>query len=461
MNENNRVEYKLELNPDVDIEKEVIAFLNYKEGGFIYIGIDKDGNAVGVSNIDDCMLRLKDRLKNNILPSAMGLFDIAQEKKDGADLIKVTIASGSEKPYFKPKYGMTSKGCFIRVGSAVEPMSKQQIEYLFSKRTRNSIGRIVSNRQDLSFEQLRIYYDERGKRLNDNFKRSLELVTNEDKYNYVAYLLSDENGNSMKVAKYSSLNRCELEENNEYGYCSLIKSTKSILLKLEVENKTISKITPLERIDIPLWNRVALREAVINAIVHNDYSFEVPPKFEIFPDRLEITSYGTIPESMTTEDFFAGVSIPRNKELMRIYRDLELVESLGSGVPRILEVYGKQCYMFSDNFIRLILPISIDNKNSTKSALSRHQVGTKSGIDNSQIHKILKLCETACSITEIMKYMGFKDRTKFRRNYIYPLIEEGLVESTIPTKPNSKNQKYRLTTKGLELINNVDNQNDL
>lgn len=81
MNENNRVEYKLELNPDVDIEKEVIAFLNYKEGGFIYIGIDKDGNAVGVSNIDDCMLRLKDRLKNNISPSAMGLFDIAQEKK--------------------------------------------------------------------------------------------------------------------------------------------------------------------------------------------------------------------------------------------------------------------------------------------------------------------------------------------------------------------------------------------
>lgn len=457
MKENNRVEYKLELNSDVDIENEVIAFLNYKDGGFIYIGIDRDGNVVGVSNIDDCMLKLKDRLKNNISPSAMGLFDIAQERIEDVDIIKITVASGSEKPYFKPKYGMTSKGCYVRVGSAVEPMSQQQIERLFSKRTRNSIGRIVSNRQDLSFEQLRIYYDEKGKRLNNNFKRSLELVTDDDKYNYVAYLLSDENSNSMKVAKYSSLNRCELEENNEYGYCSLIKSTKSILLKLEVENKTISKITPMERVDTPLWNRVALREAVINAIVHNDYSFEVPPKFEIFPDRLEITSYGTIPESMTTDDFFAGVSIPRNKELMRIYRDLELVESLGSGVPRILEVYGKQCYIFSDNFIRIILPVSI-NENGTMMAPSGHQVVTNLGFSDAQLQTILKHCENSCAITELMQYLGFKDRTKFRRNYIYPLIREGLIKLTIPNKPNSKNQKYQLTSKGVKLIYNIENQ---
>ena len=87
----------------------------------------------------------------------------------------------------------------------------------------------------------------------------------------------------------------------------------------------------MERIETPLWNKVALREAVINAIVHNDYSFEVPPKFEIFPDRLEITSAGRLPESLTREEFFNGISIPRNKELMRIYRDVELVESLGSG----------------------------------------------------------------------------------------------------------------------------------
>ncbi len=239
MNENNRYEYKAELTSDLDIEKEVIAFLNYNKGGYIYIGVMKDGTTIGVENIDDCMLKLKDRIKHNISPSAMGLFDIAEEQRDGHKVIKITVASGIEKPYFKTKYGMTPRGAYQRVGSSAEPMPQEQIDRLFSMRTRNSIGHIVSNRQDLRFEQLRIYYDESGKMLNDNFKRTLELLAKEEQYNYVAYLLADENGNSIKVAKYSSLDRCDLIENNEYGYCSLIKATKSVMAKLDIENKVL------------------------------------------------------------------------------------------------------------------------------------------------------------------------------------------------------------------------------
>ena len=78
-----------------------MAFLNYKEDGYIYIGIDKDGSTVGVSDVDDCMLRLKDRIKHNISPSAMDLFDIAEEQKDGRSLIKVTVASCIEKHILK------------------------------------------------------------------------------------------------------------------------------------------------------------------------------------------------------------------------------------------------------------------------------------------------------------------------------------------------------------------------
>ena len=118
MSETNRIEYKRELTSGLDIEKEVVAFLNYKEGGYIYIGIDKDGSTVGVSDVDDCMLRLKDRIKHNISPSAMGLFDIAEEQKDGRSIIKVTVASGIEKPYFKTKFGMTPRGAYLRVGTS-------------------------------------------------------------------------------------------------------------------------------------------------------------------------------------------------------------------------------------------------------------------------------------------------------------------------------------------------------
>src|SRR5690606_40413239 len=77
-----------------------------------------------------------------------------------------------------------------------------------------------------------------------------------------------------------------------------------------------------------------------------------------FVDRIEITSAGTLPEGLSEEDFFDGVSIPRNREVMRVYRDLELVEQLGSGVPRILESYGRECFRFMDNFIRMTFPAS-------------------------------------------------------------------------------------------------------
>lgn len=142
MSETNRIEYKRELNTDVDIEKEVIAFLNYHEGGLIYIGIDKHGKVLGVSDIDSDMLKIKDRIKNNISPSAMGLFDIVVENIEDKELIKIIVAGSTEKPYFKKKYGMTEKGCFIRIGAASEPMPQKMIDKMFASRTRNSIGKI-------------------------------------------------------------------------------------------------------------------------------------------------------------------------------------------------------------------------------------------------------------------------------------------------------------------------------
>ena len=277
MTETNRIEYKRELTPELDIEKEVVAFLNYKEGGYIYIGIDKDGSTLGVKDVDDCMLRLKDRIKHNISPSAMGLFDIAEEQKDGRSIVKVTVASGIEKPYFKTKYGMTPRGAYMRVGTSAEP---------------------------------------------------------------------------------------------------------------------------------------------------------------------------------------------RNKELMRIYRDVELVESLGSGIPRILRAYGEDCFKFTDNFIRITLPVSVQDgiqsapsrhQDGTKSAPSHHQDGTKSILELENIDKLLIFCKEDRTLIEILSYMHVSDRTKFRKKYIYPLLEAGAIRMTIPDKPNSRNQKYQLTIKGIELINTLKN----
>lgn len=136
--------------------------MNYLGGGIIYIGISKDGTIVGLEDIDQVQLSIKDRIKNNIAPSCMGLFDVVAEKKEDKDIIKLIVASGQERPYYIKKYGMCERGAFIRVGSASEPMTVRMIETLFTKRTRKSIATIKAPKQDLKFGQLRIYYDARG-----------------------------------------------------------------------------------------------------------------------------------------------------------------------------------------------------------------------------------------------------------------------------------------------------------
>lgn len=140
------------------------------------------------------------------------------EKKEDKDIVKIIVAGGYEKPYYIKKYGLSEKGTFIRIGSSAEPMLTRQIEQLFSKRIRNSIGNMKSPKQTLQFQQLHIYYQSIGKNLNEQFARNLELVTEEGNYNYVAYLMNDINNISVKVARYQGLNRVELAESNEYGY---------------------------------------------------------------------------------------------------------------------------------------------------------------------------------------------------------------------------------------------------
>lgn len=186
-----------------------------------------------------------------------------------------------------------------------------------------------------------------------------------------------------------------------------------------------------EREEKKLWNPVAPREAVINTIVHNDYTSEIPPKFEFFDDRIEITSFGSLPQGMTEKEFFEGYSVPRNKELMRVFRDLDLVEHLGSGVPRILRSYRKECFKFTDNFLRMIFPAS-------------EKV-------TPQVKELIKILDGEMNRLELQEKLALSDRENFRLNYLKPALESQLIEMTIPNKPNSKLQKYRLTTEGKQL----------
>lgn len=199
--EDERNEFKEVLNSK--FEKEVISFLN-THGGNIFIGVKDSGETIGIKkDLDKIQLVIKDRIKNNISPSTIGLFDIKVVERDGFEIVQIIVAAGNEKPYYLRDKGMIPEGCFIRIGSSTEIMPSHKISTLFSNRTRNNIRNIVSPNQNLSFGQIKIYYEEKGYTITDNFYKHIGILMEDDRFNYLGYLLSDSNCISIKVATYS------------------------------------------------------------------------------------------------------------------------------------------------------------------------------------------------------------------------------------------------------------------
>lgn len=422
-----RNEFKIKLTDK--FEEEVIAFLN-TNGGNIFLGIDDKGSIIGVKgNIDLLQRTIKDRIKNNIMPSTLGLFDVAVLEKDNKKYIKVIVARGNERPYYLKGMGMTPDSCFIRVGSSIQSMPNDMINNEFSKRTRNSLKNIISPKQDLTFSQLKIYYEEKGFSINNNFLNQLELYTDDGKFNYVAYLLADNNSISILFGKYEGTNSVNLIENEDFGNCSLIKATKNILNKIKLENKIFTKIEYPERKEIKMYDYDAVREAVVNAIVHNDWSNEYSPKFEMFSDKLVISSNGGIQESTSKEEFLQGFSLPKNKELMKVFRDLDLVEQMGTGIIRILESYDKSSFEFFPNFIRVSFPFN-ENKFNIEKRVSVKTLENLTEIQNS----IISLMSDSPTITQdkLARLLDVNIRT-IQRN-IKTLIELGIVKRIGATK---------------------------
>lgn len=438
--ENSRVEFKTKLVDD--LEESIIGFLNSKDGGNIYIGVADNGKIIGLNgNIDLLQRKIKDRIISNIEPSVLGLFDIEVLETDNKKYLNIIVARGLEKPYHLKGMGMTPDSCFIRIGSSNERMDEHLINKLFRERTKNSLKNIVSPNQNLTFRDLKIYYTEKGFDVGENFEKQLDFYTADGKYNYVAYLLADENRVSIKVAKYAGTDVDELIENYEFGYCSLVKATHRVLEKFITENKIFAKITYPERKEQPMYDYKAVREVIINAIVHNDWSNEYPPKFEFFSDRLEVSSFGGIQNEFTEEEFLQGYSAPKNPELMRVFKDLELVEHLGTGIRRILKRYDKSIYRFFSHFI--IVSIKY-NENNFK--YNNQSVNVMPYLNLTKVQEgIISLIEDRPSITqeEMAKLLGVTSRTI--RNHIKYLVDKEYIIRI----GADKNGKWAVT-KGVE-----------
>jgi len=441
-----RLAYKREVGRSDTLEKAVVSFLNCNSGGEILVGVADDGSAHGVADLDGDQRGIADRLANNIRPKILGLFDVVADRMDGRDIIRVIVSSGRQKPYYLRNKGMTEDGCFIRVGSSAQPMTEAMIESLLAQRQTTSLSTMNVSRQNLTFEQLRIYYSEHKLALGEHFAENLDMRTDDGKYNFLAYLLADSNGASIKVAKYSGTNKIDLVENEEYGYRCLITAVYRVLDKLEVENRTFAKIAPRHRLERKLFDKQALHEAFINAVVRNDYG-RGWPLVEFFSDRVTITSTGGLVEGFSEEDFFNGLTMPRNRELMRVFKDVELVEMLGSDMERILRACDRSVFRITPNFVIATFPYEKDFERDAVEDGAEEGMGIERALsevlNEAEMSRIMPIIDRiidrgAITPNEARVATGKSETTVWR--YLDMLCERGVLEAS----GNTNAKSYRL-----------------
>ena len=305
--------------------------------------------------------------------------------------------------------------------------------------------------------------------LNEHYAENLDFLLPDGRYNYVAFLMSDENNISVKLAKYSSEDRSQLISVSDYGCTCLLQTADRIIERFKIENTITSQKTYKTRIDSSLWDEKAIREVVMNALIHNNYTDEVPPKFEIFADHIEITSSGGLPMGLTQEEFFSGVSKPRNKELMRIFCDVDFGESLGSGMASVMKSYSPANFTFFPHFVRFSVEyinhaiLSRESKTSESGPLNAEsgRINAENGRINADtanltqneakiLHIISK--EEGLSVINLQLKTELAERTIFR--HIASLTQKHLIER----RGSKKTGGYWLVDSTIKKIVNCKNQ---
>lgn len=315
---------------------------------------------------------------------------------DGKNVIEIKVGRGNALYYIK-KYGRSAAGCFIRVGTSCRSMTEEQIDERYiaqlSIPTR-SIKQELSPRQDLTFNQFKAMLTFKGLHFNtDTFEQNYNLRNDVDKYNYIAFLVSDQNDTSIKVVRFSGVTKAEFLSRKEFDCGCIFKQMEDALdYSLNVLNIIQTNIVGKTRVDTPYFDVEAFREAWFNAVCHNLWVEKIPPAIYGFDDRVEIISYGLLKDGMTKEEFFNGISKPVNEEFAKIFMQLGYMEQSGKGVPTIVSKYGKDAYRFGSSFIQCILPYNILDKVKQDALLGKN--ATKNAT---------KLTKTESNIVEIMR----------------------------------------------------------
>ena len=340
--ENKRLEFKEKLPSNEAIAKTVVAFSN-TAGGKLIIGVSDDKKIVGVD--EDKVFKYEEKIASIISDLCYPLIlpEIYAQNIEGKVVLVVEIFRGSMLPYYLKNRGKF-KGTFIRVGSTNRLADENIIAELTRQRQNRSFDEEENLEYDLESLNLETIFDEFkkiGKSCNYEKLKNLKLIKRLNHQdlptNALLIALGKFDNSLIKCARFKGTTKEIFIDKKEFSddlFSNLSNTIKFLQNHLNLYAE-VNGLQLKEELEIPL---IALREVLLNAIVHRDYTRNSDIKVAIYDDIVEIVSPGTFPNGLSIEDVLSGRSELRNKILANLFRELKYIESWGSGIEKIIRV---------------------------------------------------------------------------------------------------------------------------
>jgi ATP-dependent DNA helicase RecG len=442
MKESETIEFKKSLAELKEGLVFIAAILNKHGAGEVWFGVRHDGIAVGLDVSEKALRDISQSIGAHIEPKIFP--SITRESRAGKTCIKV-VFDGKETPYFA--YGRA----YMRVADEDRQISAKELEKLILSKNRDALRwdteYCTATPDDLNKGKLRRFVERAGLVWDDaaNALEKLGLVKAGRLLNTAPLFFAKKPPLQLRCAVFGGTTSAVIIDRHDFDgdILELIEEAQKYILK----NIHIGmRLKGLYREDVPEISIDALREAIINAFCHRDYRDPDYVHIAIFKNRVEIRNPGELLDGLTIKEIRKGnVSRRRNPLIADLFRRIQMVEAWGRGMPLILS--NEPSVQF-----RVVAKLFIASFERPSFTDAQRETIDKTPQVTPQVQKLLASLSKEMTRTELMDSMGFKDRMHFTREYLLPAIEAGLIEMTIPEKPNSRLQKYRLTREGQDLI---------
>lgn len=391
-----------------DIKKEIVAFANCN-GGKLYIGVQDDGTVVGVDHPDQAALQVSNMVRDAIKPDLTMFVHYNTLEVNGKKIVALDIQRGTECPYYIAKKGLRPEGVYVRQGYSSVPATDAAIRRMIKETDGDRFEAMRSLNQELTFEAAQKEFDLRGVDFGSRQMQTLKLIGHDGIYSNLALLLSDQCVHTIKVAVFQGTDQSTFKDRREFTG-SLLRQMNEVYEFIDFRNQTYATIDKLTRLDRRDYPEIAVREALMNLLVHRDYAFSASALISVYEDRLEFASVGGLVQGIELEDVMMGLSVCRNQDLANVFYRLRLIEAYGTGMGKIMKAYEdaekKPVIETTKNAFKITLPnmnakFEMADVLAANPKLTKERISAAAEETDGEEEKVMKYARAHGEITRI------------------------------------------------------------